>query len=143
MRIARRFKFEASHRLEHHDGKCCRLHGHTYHLEMVFAGEVRAPRAGEGQSGFVVDFGLLEEVVRREMIDPHLDHCHLNDSIPGLPYTSAEYLAAWMVGWCMDHLEGREGFAGVRVERVRLWETESAWAEAEREDALRLGLTRG
>lgn len=139
MRIARRFKFEASHRLEHHDGKCCRLHGHTYRLELVFTGAVRPPRAGDPQSGFVVDFGVLEEVVKGELIDAHLDHTHLNDAIPELPYTSAEYLSAWIMGWCMRHLEGRADMGGVTVERACLWETENAWAEADREDARRLG----
>lgn len=137
MKIARHFKFEAAHRLPCHDGKCARLHGHTYHLELVFRGQPRQVRADDPQSGFVADFGLIDDLVRQELIDPWLDHHQLDERIPELAYSSAEHLAAWIVGWCARHLDGRLGEAA--IERAKVWETEHAWAEADREDARLLG----
>ncbi|MBF0142429.1 MAG: 6-carboxytetrahydropterin synthase [Magnetococcales bacterium] len=139
MRIGRTFSFEAAHRLEFHDGRCRRLHGHSYRLELVFGGSLRSPDAGDPQSGFVVDFGVLDRLVRRELIDPFLDHRDLNESIPELPYTSAEYLAAWIVGWCARFLQGRPELGRAQILEARLWETERSWAVADREDARQLG----
>ncbi|MEO5346387.1 MAG: 6-carboxytetrahydropterin synthase [Magnetococcus sp. YQC-9] len=139
MKIARTFTFDAAHRLIHHDGKCQRLHGHGYRLELVFTGQPRLPAPNEPQSGFLVDFGRLDRIVRTELIDTHLDHHLLNDTLPELPYHSAEYLAAWIVGWCMQHLNGRTDLGDSRIARARLWESEKAWAEATPEDAIALG----
>ncbi|MBF0426182.1 MAG: 6-carboxytetrahydropterin synthase [Magnetococcales bacterium] len=136
MRIARRFHFDAAHLLGYHDGKCRRLHGHAYRLELVLTGEPRPPRPTDPQSGFVADFGLLGAIVQGELIDPLLDHRHLNESLPSIPYTSTEYLAAWIMGWCLRHLEGRPELGGARMESVRVWESANAWAEALRADAL-------
>ena len=135
MKIARLFKFEAAHRLPYHDGKCRRLHGHSYRLRLVFSGAVRSPHPDDPQSGFVVDFGLLDQIITRELIDPYLDHHHLDEHIPELPYSSAEYLVAWIVDWCMTHLDGRPEMGAARIDSARLWETVNAWAEADRADA--------
>ena len=143
MKIARLFKFEAAHRLQHHDGRCRRLHGHSYRLEMVFEGEVHAPDPQNPQSGFIVDFGILDRIIRSELIDPFLDHHHLDDQLPELPYSSAEYLAAWIVAWCVKNLEQRPEMGPARIVTVRLWETVNAWAEADRRDATRLGFLEG
>lgn len=136
VKIARRFQFEASHALPYHDGKCRGLHGHSYVLELIFEGVPRALDPAEPQSGFVVDFGRLRELVQGELIDRYLDHAHLNDSVPGLAYSSAEHLVLWIVRWCIAHLEGRVEWSGVAVVRARLWESASSWAEVTREEAL-------
>ncbi|MEO5364845.1 MAG: 6-carboxytetrahydropterin synthase [Magnetococcus sp. WYHC-3] len=139
MKIARRFRFEAAHTLPHHDGRCSRLHGHSYELELVFAGAVRRPAAGEPQSGFVADFGRIKRLVQQELIDPFLDHHELDRTLPQLPYSSAEFLSAWIMGWCMAHLDGHPELGGITVIAARLWETPNSWAEADRDDARALG----
>ncbi|MBF0175649.1 MAG: 6-carboxytetrahydropterin synthase [Magnetococcales bacterium] len=136
MRIARRFQFDAAHRLGHHDGKCQRLHGHSYGLELVLVGTPRLPVAEDPQSGFVTDFGLLRQIVQQELIDPFLDHHFLNDALPAIPYTSTEYLAAWIMGWCLRFLEGRPELGDAHMLAVRVWESSESWAEATREDAI-------
>lgn len=50
--------FDAGHRIVGHQGKCARLHGHTYRVEIRCAGVVRDP-------GFVVDFGDIKDLVNR------------------------------------------------------------------------------
>lgn len=42
--------FDAGHRIVGHKGKCARLHGHTYNVEVNLTGALIGP-------GFVVDFG--------------------------------------------------------------------------------------
>ncbi|MBF0097778.1 MAG: 6-carboxytetrahydropterin synthase [Magnetococcales bacterium] len=138
MKICRQFKFEAAHRLAYHDGRCHRMHGHSYRLELIFQGPVQDVHPSNPQSGFVVDFGRLEQIITEELIDRHLDHYVLEESIPELPYSSAEFLAAWIVSWCMRHLEGRAEMGALHVTSARLWETVHAWAEADRTDATAL-----
>ncbi len=139
MKIARTFTFDAAHRLIHHDGKCRRLHGHGYRLELIFSGHPRLPAPDEPQSGFLVDFGIIDRLVRVELIREKLDHYLLNETLPELPYHSAEYLAAWIVGWCMSHLDGRPELGATTIARAKLWESDRSWAEATREDAIGLG----
>jgi len=63
--------FNAAHFLRHYEGKCKRLHGHSYEVTAVFGGETL------DEAGMLVDFGIargwLAEVVDR------FDHTLLND----------------------------------------------------------------
>ncbi|MEO5341018.1 MAG: 6-carboxytetrahydropterin synthase [Magnetococcus sp. MYC-9] len=136
MKICRLFKFEAAHQLPYHDGKCRRPHGHSYHLELVFSGPVQPVAAHNPQSGFVADFGVLDRIIRAELIDRYLDHYTLEERVPGLSYSSAELLSAWIMAWCMVHVDARPELGAIRTESARVWETENAWAEADRQDAL-------
>lgn len=140
MKIARFFNFEAAHRLPHHDGRCRRLHGHSYRLELVFSGTPRPIVANDPQSGFVIDFGRVDRLVRSGLLEPHLDHVDLTHHLEGLAYPSAEYLAAWIMAWCLKHLEGQPEMGSARMHRVRLWESANSWAEADREDPTLLGM---
>ncbi|MGP4112303.1 6-carboxytetrahydropterin synthase QueD [Streptomyces sp. 4N509B] len=119
-RIGKRFRFEAAHQLSGlpEDHKCRRLHGHSYAVEFVLAGDrLSTP-------GFVTDFGDLD-VVRRYLAD-HLDHRVLNDVLPVEP--TSENLARFLAEWFAEHVEPH---VGGRLERVRVSETESTWAEYE------------
>ena len=69
--VTRAFSFEAAHQLPWHQGKCQRLHGHSYRLEVTVAGPI-------GRNGIVVDFSDVRRVVQREVID-RFDHRYLND----------------------------------------------------------------
>jgi 6-pyruvoyltetrahydropterin/6-carboxytetrahydropterin synthase len=68
--ITKTFRFEASHVLPKHPGKCSRLHGHSWVLHVSVAGQINP------ETGFVVDYGDLKELVEREII-ARLDHTHL------------------------------------------------------------------
>ncbi len=54
-RVTRSFSFEAAHQLPWHPGKCRRLHGHNYRLEVTVQGPV-------GENGVVMDFDDLSAV---------------------------------------------------------------------------------
>ena len=87
-RVTRRYGFAASHRLHSLTlneqanrelyGKCNNPygHGHNYVVEV----SVRGPL--DAVTGRAVDTGLLDELVRREVIAP-FDHRNLNVEVPG------------------------------------------------------------
>ena len=109
-RVTRSFSFEAAHHLPWHPGKCRRLHGHNYRLEVTVEGPV-------DENGVVLDFDELADVVGRELIDRY-DHRHLNELLDN---PTAEVIAhdAW------KRLEA----AGLRLARLRLWETPESSVE--------------
>ncbi len=109
-RVTRSFSFEAAHHLPWHPGKCRRLHGHNYRLEVTVEGPV-------DENGVVLDFDELADVVGRELIDRY-DHRHLNELLDN---PTAEVVAhdAW------KRLEA----AGLHLARLRLWETPESSVE--------------
>jgi 6-pyruvoyltetrahydropterin/6-carboxytetrahydropterin synthase len=110
--IRKRFTFEASHVLPWHQGKCQRLHGHSYKLE-VFA------NAPLNDNGIVMDFDDISSLVDEHVIRV-FDHHHLNDFLPN---PTAELIA--------DHILTVLHDKDVRIFKVRLYETEKCFAEVE------------
>ena len=109
-RVTRSFSFEAAHQLPWHPGKCRRLHGHGYRLEVTAEGPL-------DHNGIVIDFDQLREVVEREVVARY-DHRYLNDLMEN---PTAELLAGEM--W--KRLEA----AGLRLVALRLWETPESSVE--------------
>lgn len=120
MRIRKQFTFEAAHVLPWHPGKCARLHGHSYRLEVTLQG----PLQSEGPSrGMVEDFDAISRVVEREII-AELDHCSLNDLMEN---PTAEVIARWIWSRLAGHFP--------HLDEVRLWETATNCAILRRSDA--------
>ena len=69
MILRKTFRFEASHRLPHHPGKCQRLHGHSWVLELSVEGPVVQ------STGMVLDFYEMGKAVESTIAE--LDHHHL------------------------------------------------------------------
>lgn len=84
--IAKTITFEAAHRLPHVPAghKCHRLHGHSFRVDIVVAGEVDA------HTGWVQDFADLKQAF--DPLHATLDHHYLNE-IPGLENPTSERLA--------------------------------------------------
>lgn len=122
VRVCRRFYFESAHRLFDYVGKCSRLHGHNYELEVEVSG-VRQP------NGIVIDLADLKDVVNRHVVEV-LDHRNLCDHFR--VNTTAENLAVGIFR-VLDALcdESRHPLT---LERVRVQETAGCWAEVRRED---------
>lgn len=136
-RICKYFTFEAAHQLPHHNGQCARPHGHSYKLEVEISGE---PHELDGSSseGMVYDFHDLSHIVKTAVIQ-NFDHYNLNElGLKGVgEVTTAERLVAWIWQAVNTFLPPR-----VQLERVRLYETATGYAEIRREDQSLLTLDR-
>lgn len=90
--LTKEFRFEAAHVLPDHDGKCARLHGHSWRGEVTLRGPVLF---AEGpMRGMLLDFGKLKKYVE-PLVDTYLDHNYLNLSIP-LEHPTSEAIAEWL-----------------------------------------------
>lgn len=107
--------FSAAHRLPEHEGKCCRLHGHTYSLEVAVEG---SPQESGPAVGMVMDFADLRERVQTLIVE-RLDHQLLNELFDFVP--TVEAIAAWT----FEELRS----AGIPVVRVRLAEGPNTYVE--------------
>lgn len=117
--VTRKFKFEASHRLENYDGECSKLHGHSYKLEVTVSGEPNFD-SNIAVDNMVIDFKDLKN--RVNSILKNLDHTYLNDTFEG--NTTAEYMVVVLFGDIQFVLP-----KDVKLESVKLWETEDSYAE--------------
>jgi len=88
------FRFEASHQLPNHDGKCKRLHGHSWKMTVKLSGKIREGVENDPQAGMVMDYGKVKRIVQ-PLVDVYLDHWHLNDTT-GLTNPTSEELARWV-----------------------------------------------
>ncbi len=110
MMICKEFYFDAAHLLPDYNGKCAKLHGHTYKLEVVVGGGVKS-------DGMVMDFSIVKTVVNERVIEK-LDHSDLNDQFQN-PTAEA------MVVWIFDEI--KKGIPG--LVSVKLWEGQHSWVE--------------
>jgi 6-pyruvoyltetrahydropterin/6-carboxytetrahydropterin synthase len=89
VRLSKSFHFEAAHELptfpEGH--KCRRLHGHSFHFEVIVEGNVNPAK------GYLIDYGDIAKAA--EPIVQRLDHRYLNE-IEGLSNPTSEVLAVWI-----------------------------------------------
>ncbi len=87
--LRKTFQFEAAHLLPHlpKAHKCRRLHGHSFKVEIVVAGEC------DPKLGWLMDYA---EITRRfRPIWEKLDHRYLNE-VPGLENPTSEQITAWI-----------------------------------------------
>ena len=90
--LEKAFSFEASHQLPHHDGKCARLHGHSWKGRVIVLGG--ALYTTGPKQGMVVDYADINAPIK-ELVEGYLDHWHLNEST-GLENPTSEELARWI-----------------------------------------------
>lgn len=106
--------FEAAHCLPGYPGKCARLHGHNWTVEVCVASELL------DELGMVIDFKVIKGHVAN--ITEKLDHRYLNEMAEWqskLP--TAEHLAQYI------YLELRNALSldkqHVKVLHVKVWES--------------------
>lgn len=115
--------FSASHILEGHPGKCGRLHGHNWSVEV----EVEARELD--RLGMAIDFAELKTATRQ--IVEAMDHRHLND-LPEFAdiNPTAEHVASVIYQALRAWLNGHHA----RLNAVTVWETASARVRYTEED---------
>lgn len=114
--ISKTFDFDAAHFLPNvEEGhKCRRLHGHTYRVEIVCAGEI-------DRRGMVLDYA--EIAAAWKPVEVVLDHYLLNN-IAGLENPTTEVLAPWIMARLVDALP--------QLVAVRVYESATTWCEVRR-----------
>ena len=135
-RIRKSYRFEAAHQLDKSFSRCCSdsIHGHSYTAEVFLV------RDDLDDTGMVVDFGALAEA---KTLFGSLDHALLMPSTLDPHYLSvlgkfskkliivpfnptAENIAAWALSKLTSSTIGKY------VEKVRIHETSTGWAECSR-----------
>jgi 6-pyruvoyltetrahydropterin/6-carboxytetrahydropterin synthase len=128
-RIYKLVHFDASHRLMHYRGKCAHIHGHRWKVEVWIKGEV------DSVTGILVDYNTVKSIIERfdhQIIlnreDPLvacIEQFQPVITTPGDP--TSELLARIL----RDMIEEGCRDAGVvaQVERIRVWESETCYAE--------------
>jgi len=109
MRLCHEFYFDAAHYLPHYKGKCEKLHGHTYKLEVVIEGDIK-------KDGMIIDFSKLKDIVEKEIIEK-LDHQALNELVEN---PTAEHIVEWIA----SQLKGK-----LPLSSIKLWEGHGKWIE--------------
>ena len=138
MRLTRRYRFSASHRLHSHQlsesensriyGKCNNPfgHGHDYVLDV----SVRGPL--DESTGRIVDLEVLDRLVASEVLSP-FEHRNLNEEVDafltGVPTT--EHLAVEIQRRLRQAWPQAFGAAGPSLDRIRMEETKRNFIEIE------------
>jgi 6-pyruvoyltetrahydropterin/6-carboxytetrahydropterin synthase len=121
VQIRKSFTFEAAHVLPNHPGKCARLHGHSYRLDVALEG----PLHPDGPAaGMIEDFEVISRVVKSAVIG-ELDHRSLNELIDN---PTAENIVVWIWRRLAPELSA--------LAELTLWETRKACVVMKRGDPL-------
>jgi 6-pyruvoyltetrahydropterin/6-carboxytetrahydropterin synthase len=111
--------YDSAHFLRHYNGKCERLHGHRYVVEMALATDEL------DRSGIAFDFVDVKRNLR-ELAD-YLDHNNLND-LP--PFDTIEPSAENQAKYFYDEMKRRlPARMGEAIVYARVWETPTQWAQ--------------
>ncbi|HEY0615020.1 MAG TPA: 6-carboxytetrahydropterin synthase QueD [Candidatus Elarobacter sp.] len=121
MQIRKSFTFEAAHVLPHHPGKCARLHGHSYRLDVALEGPLQP--AGPA-AGMIEDFDVISRIVKAAAIS-QLDHRSLNELLEN---PTAENIVVWVWRRLAHELP--------YLAELTLWETRTACVVLKKGDPL-------
>ncbi len=110
--LGKEFRFEAAHQLPYHDGKCARLHGHSWR-GVVYVKGTALNKSGS-KAGMVIDYGDIKSYLK-PLVDDYLDHYYLNEST-GLESPTSEEVAKWI----FEQLEqaGLPGLVAIRIDET-------------------------
>ncbi|WP_292365465.1 MULTISPECIES: 6-pyruvoyl trahydropterin synthase family protein [unclassified Methanoculleus] len=128
-RIYKEVFFEATHRLIHYKGKCFRLHGHQWRVEVWIEG------TADERTGIVLDYNCIKEVVGR------FDHqVILNQDDPmaacieefhPVVTTSGDPTSELLAGQIAEMIDAEAAQQGhdAHVVKIRVWESTTCYAE--------------
>jgi 6-pyruvoyltetrahydropterin/6-carboxytetrahydropterin synthase len=100
--LSKTYRFEAAHHLPRHDGKCARVHGHSWTATIEVAGpslHFAGPKVD-----MLMDYNEIDAVVE-PIVETTLDHYDLNVST-GLVNPTSEAIARWLFLLLADRLPG-------------------------------------
>jgi 6-pyruvoyltetrahydropterin/6-carboxytetrahydropterin synthase len=128
-----------AHTLYEYDGLCRNIHGHSYNLEVTILGEPRN-EPGHPKDGMVLDFSELKNIVKTQIVN-RFDHAlmvsrlapqkqlellkQINERIFIVDFQpTSENITIYISEILQQHLP-----AGVNLFSIRLYETETSFAE--------------
>ena len=109
--------FSAAHLLRQYEGKCEKLHGHNWKVEVT----VSAAKLDE--KGLAMDFKKLKEIANNFV--EKFDHANLNDLAEFKDENPTTENIARII---FDGLENMINGESLRVKRVSVGETDGNWA---------------
>lgn len=114
--------FSSAHHLRNYKGKCERIHGHNWKVEVVVCGEKL------DREGFLIDFTLIRDKLKNILCV--LDHKDLNT----LPFfrkrnPTSENICMYIYNKITAALKGYP----VEVKRITVWENEKQSASYSKE----------
>jgi 6-pyruvoyltetrahydropterin/6-carboxytetrahydropterin synthase len=110
-------KFAAAHQLRNYNGKCERLHGHNWRVEVYVVAEAL------NDIGLAIDFKVLKDTTNELLAV--LEHSFVNDVFPFTEINpSSENIAKWLY----DGLSKKLNDGNLLVSSVRIWESDTASA---------------
>lgn len=126
--VVKKFTFEACHHLVKYKGACERPHGHSYKLEIGVSGF-------PDYRGLVIDFKELKALVN-DLIISKVDHYDLNDEMVKSFNMNGNTTCENMVQTFFEVLDSEiTGMQpSLRLEFVKLWETEDSYAYLDRKE---------
>ncbi len=111
--------YDSAHFLRNYKGKCERLHGHRYVVELAMA------RSELNEAGIAFDFVDVKRHLRE--LANRLDHENLNELEP---FTTLEPSAENQAKYFYDEMKRRlPGEMADAILYVRVWETPTQWAQ--------------
>ncbi|GMA99615.1 6-carboxytetrahydropterin synthase QueD [Pelosinus sp. IPA-1] len=110
--------FEAAHCIRNYPGKCSRIHGHNWKVEVNIYGSKL------DELGMLIDFGDLKAAVNDIMVN--LDHYYLNEIEPFCRINpTAENLAQYIYEKLAETAVFNQD---VKLRSVRVWESPNSAA---------------
>ena len=105
--------FEAAHYINNYSGKCSRLHGHNWKVEVNISGSKL------DELGMLIDFRDLKAAVNKIMIK--LDHYCLNEIEP---FCSINPTAENIAKYIYEQLKETQDFdQDIKLRSVKVWES--------------------
>lgn len=109
--------FASAHQLRGYKGKCEKLHGHNWKVQV----SVTAERLNE--IDLVIDFHDLKRIAN-EIISP-LDHSFLNDIFP---FTEKNPSSENIAKWIYESMKKKISDENIHISAVTVWESDNASA---------------
>jgi 6-pyruvoyltetrahydropterin/6-carboxytetrahydropterin synthase len=109
--------FSAAHHLRDYEGKCERIHGHNYKVEL----QLKSPIVD--RSGMVADFTVIRQVLDKLL--QRFDHQDLNLV---KPFDKLNPTAENIAKLVYEEMNLKFNTRKVKVSMVTVWETDSSFA---------------
>lgn len=130
-------RFEAAHVISTHKGQCSNIHGHSYVLHITVSGNTL------NESGMIIDFSEVKKMITKTVLND-FDHSLLlkrnainvaasKNVATKICWLEQEPTAEFMTLYIARLLEPLMPDS-IKLKRVRLYETDTCYADWERDD---------